>query len=434
MNISPDWLVVAKSLPGNVTAIGVPAKVIKTYKTGWQLEKQENYVSKLAILGGKSQFVDRLGIVSPRLPILEQIAEPLREALRTGRLTNHARYVPEFEQELVEKLEVPHVTAVGNATLGLILALDALQQAGDVILPAYTYCASAHALFWAHRQLKPVFVDILPDIFTIDPIAVEAAITPRTTAILAVHIYGHPCEIDELEKIAQRHGISLIFDSAHAFGSHYKDKLIGRFGDAEIFSFHATKVFPVGEGGCITTGNGDFAKHLSIARKFGDPGDGNTQFPGINAKMQEFNAIVGLEMLKVVDQHITNRRNYATNLIGRLNQVPGIAFQTIRPYVFTNYQNFVILVDEKEFGLSRDQLFEALVAENILARKYFYPPLHWHDAYAEYRDVSLPVTERIASQVLCLPFYSEMTREMLDGLCTAIERIHHHSPVLRNRW
>lgn len=388
---------------------------------------------KPAVLGGEPQFIERMEIVSPKPPALSTVSEPLQLALQTGQLTNHARYVPSFETALQGYLQVPHTVAVANATLGIILALDALEKDGDVILPSFTYCATAHALYWTRRRLMPVFVDILPDTFTLDPAELETAITQNTVAIMPVHIYGHPCEIYEMETIAAKHGVPLIFDSAHAFGSQYKGQLIGRFGDAEIFSFHATKVFPVGEGGCITTGDPDFAKFVSLARKFGDPGDENTQFPGMNAKMQEFNAIVGLEMLKVVDQHIANRHQYAAYMIEHLGQVPGIAFQTIRPYVFTNYQNFALLVDEKEFGLSRDQLFEALVAENILARKYFYPPLHWHDAYAEYRDVSLPVTERIASQVLCLPFYSEMTGKMLDGLCTAIERIHHHSPVLRDR-
>lgn len=386
-------------------------------------------MEKPAIFGNSPVFDKRLGIVSPRLPRLEQIQDSLGEALRTGQLTNHAFHVPQFEKALSDRLKMPHVVAVANATLGLVLALEALKRDGEVILPSFTYCATAHALYWSRHM--PVFVDILPDTFTIDPAAVEAAITPNTAAIMAVHIYGHPCEIEALQQIAKRHGLPLLFDSAHAFGSLYRDKPIGQFGNAEIFSFHATKVFPVGEGGCITTHDQNLADHLKLSRKFGDPGDENTLFPGMNAKMQEFNAIIGLEMLKVLDEHITNRHRYAAYLIERLGQVPGITFQTIRPYVFTNYQNFVILVDETEFGLSRDQLFNALVAENITARKYFYPPLHWHEAYADYRSMSLSVTERVASQVLCLPFYSEMTQEMLDGICRAIENIHNFASQVK---
>ena len=383
-----------------------------------------------AVLGGNPQFAARLNIVSPRLPALEQIAEPLREILRTGNLTNNSRYVREFEAALAPRLAVPHAIAVSNATLGLMLALAALKTKGEVILPSFTYCATAHVLHWV--GLTPIFADILPDTFTLDPAAVEAAITPRTAAILPVHIYGHPCEVDELAAVARRHGLPLLFDAAHAFGSRYREQLVGQFGDAEVFSFHATKLFPVGEGGCITTGNANLAEYLALVRKFGDPGDENTRFPGTNAKMQEFNAIIGLEMLKVVDQHIANRRSYAAYLIERLGQLPGITFQAIRPYVFMNYQNFAILVDPSEFGLTHDQLFTALAAENIMARKYFYPPLHHHDAYSEYRGVSLPVTEQVSDRVLCLPFYSEMTEETLDGLCAAMERIQRYAPHVRS--
>ncbi len=380
---------------------------------------------KPAILDGEPVFSSRLGIVAPKLPPLSKVEYQVQEILLSGNLTNNSRYVREFEAKLCGRLGVLHSVSVANATLGLILALEGLHLEGEVILPSFTYCATAHALYWSRHD--PVFVDILLDTFTIDPVAVEASITKNTAAIVAVHIFGHPCEIETLTDIARRHGVPLLFDSAHAFGSLYQGNTIGQFGDAEVFSFHATKVFPVGEGGCITTKDDKLATYLSLARKFGDPGDENTLFPGMNAKMQEFNAIVGLEMLKVVDQHITNRRAYAAYLIERLRHVPGITFQTIRPYVFTNYQNFAILVDETEFGISRDQLFNALVAENIIARKYFFPPLHWHEAYADYRSMSLPVTERVASQVLCLPFYSEMTQEMLDGICHAIERIYKYA-------
>jgi dTDP-4-amino-4,6-dideoxygalactose transaminase len=384
---------------------------------------------KPAILGGDPIFSTRLPIVSPKLPPLSVIEESVREILCTGNLTNNSRYVREFESALAARLDTPHVIAVANATLGLILALAGLKLDGEVILPSFTYCATAHALHW--NRLTPVFVDILPDTFTLDPQMVEAATTPRTAAILAVHIYGHPCEIDELQAVARRHQIPLIFDAAHAIGSRYRDRPVGQFGEAEVFSFHATKVFPVGEGGCIATSQAELARYLALARKFGDPGDENTLFPGINAKMQEFNAILGLEALKVIDAHIANRRRYAEYLIGRLGHIPGISFQVIRPYVFMNYQNFAILIDDERFGLSRDVLFEALVAENVSARKYFYPPLHWHVSYTEHRALSLPVTEMVSKRVLCLPFYSEMAEEMLDGLCRAIERIQAFSSKVR---
>ncbi len=386
---------------------------------------------KPALMGGDPVFKNRLGIVSPCLPTLEQIEEPLREILSTGNLTNNSKYVQQFELQFRDYLGIPYAVAVSNATLGLILALKALNIQGEVILPSFTYCATAHSLMWS--GLTPVFVDVLPDTFTLDPEKVEAIISSKTAAILAVHIFGHPCEITELSAIAEKYHIPLLFDAAHAIGSSYNNIRIGRFGTMEVFSFHATKVFPVGEGGCITTEQVDMANYLKIARKFGDPGDENTLFPGTNAKMQEFNAILGLSALHTLDLHIANRRKYAQYLLERLGRIPGITFQSVRPYVFTNYQNFAILIDPVQFGMSRDNLFDALIPENIVPRKYFYPPLHHHETYLQYRSASLPVTEDISSRVLCLPFYSEMTDAMLDGLCTAIECIHGCSPNIRGR-
>jgi dTDP-4-amino-4,6-dideoxygalactose transaminase len=385
--------------------------------------------SRPAILGGKPLADERLGIVKPCLPSLDQIKDPLSEILTTGNLTNHSCYVREFERGLREYLGIPHALAVGNATLGLILALAGLKLEGEVILPSFTFSATAHAIHW--NRLKPVFVDILPDTFTLDPSAIEAAITPNTSAILPVHIFGHPCEVFELERIAEKHGLAVLFDAAHAFGSKYRGQRIGCFGDAEIFSFHATKIFPVGEGGCISTQNDSLAEFLMLGRKFGDPGNGDTLFPGINAKMQEFNAILGLEALKVIDRHIVNRHRYAAELRERLKHIPGIGYQFIRPYVHSNYQNFAILIDADQFGVSRDLLYEALLSENIHPRKYFYPSLHLHTTYAHDFVDSLPVTELVSSQVLCLPFYSEMNGETLDILCLAIERIHSSAPQIR---
>jgi dTDP-4-amino-4,6-dideoxygalactose transaminase len=405
--------------------------------TCYNIHKGEPAVKLPAILGGEAIFSERINIVAPKLPPLAQIEAQVSEILRTGALTNNSRYVREFENALVRRFDVPYAIAVSNATLGLILTLQGVlplserwvraRKAGykpEIILPSFTYCATAHAAAWC--GLNPVFVDILPDTFTIDPKAVEAAITPCTVAILAVHIYGHPCEIDALHDVSHHYGLPLIYDSAHAFGSRYRGRPIAGFGQAEVFSFHATKLFPVGEGGAVATQDSGLAEFVGLARKFGDPGDENTQFSGLNAKMQEFNAILGLAALQSVDSHIANRRKYASMLIERLGRLPGITFQAIRSYVFMNYQNFAVVVDPVKFGLSRDSLFTALMAENIAARKYFYPPLHHHRAYEAFSSAILPVTEMVADRILCLPFYSEMSEEMLDGICLAFERIYHY--------
>jgi dTDP-4-amino-4,6-dideoxygalactose transaminase len=237
---------------------------------------------KPAILGGQPLCSDSLAVVKPVLPAFEQIAGPLRDILNTGYLTNNGPYVQAFEQALGEYFQVPYTRAVANATLGLFVALTSLKLDGEVILPSFTYAATPHTV--CRAGLEPVFVDILPDTFTLDPDAVEAAITPRTAAILPVHIYGHPCEVDALGEIAQRRGLALLYDAAHATGSRYSGRPVGGFGDAEVFSFHATKIFPVGEGGCITTRAGLLAETVALMRKFGDPGDENTIIPGINAK------------------------------------------------------------------------------------------------------------------------------------------------------
>lgn len=391
----------------------------------------QNGKKRPVILGGEPMFTNPLGIVRPLFPELTAVAEQVSEILRTGQLTNLWKNVPALESELCQHLQVPHCVAVANGTLGLVLALVGLKLTGEVITPSFTFSATAHALWWA--GLEPVFADINPDTFTLDPQAVEAAITPRTSAILAVHVYGHPCDIEGLQAVARRHGLALLFDAAHAFGASYRGQKIGNFGDAEVFSFHATKIFPVGEGGAITTANTELAEYLALARRFGDPGNENTQFCGLNAKMQEFNAILGLENLKTINQYLENRRRYAGILIERLRQLPGLRFQQVYPDVYMNYQNFAVLIDKAEFGLSRDQLYTALAAENILARKYFYPPLHLHQAYAAYREkyqAKLPITEKVANNILCLPLYSVMSDEMLDGICLAMESFHRYAGQL----
>jgi dTDP-4-amino-4,6-dideoxygalactose transaminase len=309
----------------------------------------------------------------------------------------------------------------------MILA-RALGEEGEIIMPSFTFSATSHAAIWA--GLRPVFADILPDTYTIDPVSAASLVNDDTVAIMGVHIYGHPCGIDELQTLADERQVRLVFDAAHAFGSRYKGRRVGTFGLAEIFSFHATKIFPVGEGGVITTDDDELAAQLRLLRVFGDPGTENTQLPGLNAKMQEFNALIGLENLKVVDQHAEHRRAIAGIVQSELAEVPGLTFQTQQPYAYSNYQNLSILVDESLFGLNRDQLFLALKPENVNARKYFYPPIHRHDAYADLPDAvraKLPVTEHISDRVLCLPIYSDMSEPLARDLCTAIKRIQTHA-------
>lgn len=384
-----------------------------------------------AILGGAPVFAQVLGIVHPLLPPLASIHDRLEQAMASGQLTNNGRYVRELERALADYFGVKHAIPISNATLGLMILAKALGKDGEIIMPSFTFPATPHAMVWA--DLQPVFADVLPDTYTLDPASVAPLINPRTVAIMGVHIYGHPCEISKLQALADEHQLPLVFDSAHAFGSRYKDQRVGLFGQAEVFSFHATKIFPVGEGGVITTDNDELAQRLKLLRTFGDPGTENTQLPGLNAKMQEFNALIALENLKVVEQHVEHRRAIAGVIQSELADVPGLTFQTQRPYAYSNYQNLSLLVDENSFGLNRDHLFLALKAENVNSRKYFYPPLHKHDAYVKAPDAvrcELSVTEYVSDQVLCLPIYSDMSESLAGDLCTAVKRIHTHAPAI----
>jgi dTDP-4-amino-4,6-dideoxygalactose transaminase len=381
-----------------------------------------------AVLGGEPMFASPLNIVAPVVPKIEEVGPRIAEILANGQLTNDSRYVREFEAALESRLGVPAV-ATSNGTWSLVLSMKELGIEGEVIVPSYTFCASAHAITWAGAT--PVFADVLPDTFTLNPDAVRAAITPRTTAILGVHIYGHPCEVDELTTLAGENGLALLFDAAHAFGATYRGGAIGTFGRAESFSFHATKTLPVGEGGCVTTGDRRLAERLRLWRKFGDPGDEDSQFAGTNAKMQEFNAILGLAGLPTVDDTISRRRGYAAALRERLSAVPGLLFQEERPYVRSSVQNFATLVDERLFGLTRDEVYRALAAENIRCRRYFHPPVHRQKAYAGRPHGDLTVTSRVADAVLSLPFHSRMTSSQIEHIGDAFSMLHAHAPRVR---
>jgi dTDP-4-amino-4,6-dideoxygalactose transaminase len=381
-----------------------------------------------ATLGGSPLFSEPLGIVRPLIPPLDAIRDRLEQAMITGQLTNNGQHVRQLERRLANHFRVQHVICVANGTSGLMILCRALGTTGEIIVPSFTFSATAHAAVWA--GLSPVFADILPDTFTIDPASVAKLINERTVAVMGVHVYGHPCEIDELQSLGEKRHVPVIFDAAHAFGSRYRDRLVGSFGRAEMFSFHATKVFPVGEGGAITTDDGDLAERVRLLRTFGDPGTEITQVPGLNAKMQEFNALLGLENLAIVNRHIANRREVGQTLRDELSSVPGLVFQAVRNSCDPNFQNFVLLVDPRGFGMSRDQLCAALKTENVICRKYFYPPLHRHSVFegkSAHTPIDLPNTELIAARVLCLPIYSDMEVRTAQRLAQAIRRIQRYA-------
>jgi dTDP-4-amino-4,6-dideoxygalactose transaminase len=375
-----------------------------------------------AIAGGRPMFERRLPIVSPEGLPDDDFLRDVRLILRSRQLTN-ATFVGKFEEAAAEYLGVSHCVAVSSCTAGLILALQALDLQGDVILPSFTFHATAHSVLW--NGLKPVFADCDPETFCIDPHAVKLRISPNTAAILAVHLFGNPASIVELQTIASDLSIPLVCDAAHAFGSSIAGKPIGTFGAAEVFSFSPTKLLVAGEGGMIATRDADLARKLRAARNYGDTGNYDPELAGLNARMSEFHAALALRGLRGLDARIDRRNQIRLHYERRLGLIPGISFQRILPGNRSACKDFAILVDEVAFGKSRDWLFDALEKENIQVRRYFWPPVHRQKLYCGiWGRRPLPVTDRIASSILNLPIYSTLSSEQIDKVCDAVVRSH----------
>jgi dTDP-4-amino-4,6-dideoxygalactose transaminase len=390
---------------------------------------------KPALLGNAPVFDQFVPLVRPTLPPYDDgLARQVAELFETGMLTK-GKYLREFEARMAEYLGVRHAVAVSSCTLGLLLTYHGLDLKGEVIVPSFTFMATVHPLLWVGAE--PVFVDIDPHTWNIDPDKVEAAITERTTAIVAVHNFGNPAPVAELEAIACRHGLKLVFDAAHGFGSLYRGKPVGGFGDAEVFSLSPTKLLVAGEGGIVATDNDDLAEHIRVGREYGNPGDYGSDFPGLNARMPEFNAILGLRSLELLEENTVRRNRVAAAFRERLGQIPGLAFQRIHPQDRSSYKDLSVLVDEVGFGLTRDELALALKAENVDTRKYHDPPVHTHKAYRHlyprYRE-ALPVTDDVARKSLSLPIWSHMDKATVEGICIAIERIHAYADEVRAKW
>jgi len=389
-------------------------------------------VDKPAILGGSPVFHRFIPLVQPTLPPYDdRLACHVAELFQTGMLTK-GKYLREFEVRMADYLGVKHAVAVSSCTLGLLLTYHGLGLTGEVIVPSFTFMATVHPLLWVGAE--PVFVDIDPYTWNIDPQRVEAAITERTTAIVAVHNFGNPAPVAELETIARRHGLKLIFDAAHGFGSLYRGRPVGGFGDAEVFSLSPTKLLVAGEGGIVATNNEDLAEHIRVGREYGNPGDYDSRFAGLNARLPEFNAILGLRGLEMLEENALRRNRVAAAFRERLGHLPGLTFQRVHPEDRSSYKDFSLLVDEAAFGLTRDELALALRAENIDTRKYHDPPAHTHKAYRHlyerYRD-HLPVTDHIAPRSLSLPIWSHMDETTVNGICAAIERIHAYADEVK---
>lgn len=382
-----------------------------------------------AILGGQSIFARTLPLTRPALVAWAKLKKPLKEIISSGLLTKGA-YLKKFEEKVAHFLGVKYAVATSSCTTGLILVLQALGLKGEVILPSFTFMATGHALLWNH--LTPVFAEIRPETLNIDPDDVRKKITAKTSAMLVPHIFGNPADIGTLQKIAQKHGLKLIFDAAHGFGSLYQGKPLGRFGEAEVFSLSPTKLLVTGEGGVVTTNNKALAERLKIAREYGNSGDYDSLFAGLNARMQEFSAILGIANLTILEKVSQKRNQLARLFIRNLRKFPGIYFQKIAPTNRSSYKDLTILIDESKAPLNRDQLARALASENIETRNYYDPPLHHQTAFRQFsKGVLLPVTEMISPRALSLPLSSRMTAREVLKICAAIKRIFKFSPEVK---
>lgn len=388
-------------------------------------------MDKPAILGGEPAFAQLLPITKPTLPKLDALKDRFEDIFNTGMITN-SKYARQFEKALSDYIGVKHTMALSSCTSGLMLSLKSLGLKGKVIIPSFTFSASGHALLW--NNLKPKFVDIDEDTYLIDLEKIKEAIGPSTSGILAVHIFGNPCEIKALEEIASDHKLKLIFDAAHALGSKYHNENIGQFGDAEVFSCSPTKLMVTGEGGILTTNDDELKRKITIGRNYGDDGSYDCEFAGINARMSEMQAILGLETLSMLDKNVENRTKLAEKYMEKLNMLDGIKFQKITPNCRTTFKDFSIYVDPEQFGMNRDELCDALAKENIMTRKYFYPPLHKQRAYVEFYDEykdKLPFTDDVSTHVLSLPLFSHMGLEQAVRVCEAITQIHGFAGEIR---
>lgn len=360
-------------------------------------------------------------VTSPLLPNLSEFNEMLKEIWESKWITNNGSFHKQLEAELAKYLKVPYVSLFTNGTLPLITALQALRITGEVITTPYSFVATTHSLWW--NGIKPVFVDIDPSTGNIDPDKIEAAITPKTTAIMPVHVYGKPCDTEHIQAIADKYGLKVIYDAAHAFGVEVNGESILNAGDMSTLSFHATKVYNTIEGGALIMHDEKTKKRIDYLKNFGFAGETEVVAPGINSKMDEIRAAYGLLNLKQVDACIEARHQVAIQYREALRPVEGITFMDDMPGVKHNYSYFPIFVDAEKYGITRDELYFKMKEQNVLGRRYFYPLI---SEFSTYRGLpssnpeNLPNAHKMANSVICLPMHHELGNEDINKIINII--------------
>ncbi len=381
-----------------------------------------------ALLGGETAFAHGVPFARPPRPPLDRVMRRLQTSYERGVLTN-GPLVGELEVAMADRLGVAHVVAVSSCTSGLMLVVQAITDGrpGPVVLPSFTFSASAHAVAWNGRT--PKFVECLPDSFQIDP-AHAAAFLDGASALMATHVFGAPCDPRGIVELSRAHGVPLVFDSAHALGALAGDVPVGSFGFAEVFSMTPTKPLVAGEGGLVATNDSALAERLRMGRDYGNPGDYNTRFAGLNARMSEFHAAMALESLESLDESLERRRFIAGLYRTHLQDIPGIEFQAISPRDVSTFKDFTVRIDPDRFGLSRDGLALALLAEGVDTRKYFDPPVHRQRAYAHLDPAYLPVTDAVSRSVLSLPIFPDLCDEHVERIAEIVHAVQAHSVEL----
>lgn len=391
-------------------------------------------IDDLVIFGGPPSFSEKLYVGRPNIDGNERLLERIKDLLDRKWLSNGGPYVQEFEQRIADSVGVRHCIAMCNATVALEIAIRAAGLNGEVIVPSFTFVATAHALQW--QEITPVFCDVDPLTHNIDPSRVEKMINSRTTGIIGVHLWGRPCEVEALVEIGRRHNLKVLFDAAQAFGCSYKGRMIGNFGSAEVFSFHATKFLNTFEGGAVVTNDDELAGRVRLMKNFGFADYDDVVHIGTNGKMNEASAAMGLTSLESMDKFIAvNHANYK-QYAQQLANSPGVRLLAYDETEKRNFHYIVLEIDESVTGISRDQLQEILWAENILARRYFYPGCHRMEPYRSYfphAGLLLPNTERLATQVLCLPTGTAIGAEDIRKICQIIRLVVDNSYSVKER-